>query len=46
MLFKQADRCAMGSLLSVILSDMWIVKMEKNMVIPHKPIFLTGKLMI
>ena len=37
--FKQTDRCAMGGLLSVTLSDIWMVKMEINIVIPHRPIF-------
>ena len=37
--FKQTDGCAMGGPLSVILSDIWMVKMENNIVIPHKPIF-------
>ena len=29
----------MGGLLSVTLLDIWMVKMENNIVIPHKPIF-------
>ena len=29
----------MGGLLSVTLSNIWMVKMENNVVIPHKPIF-------
>ena len=37
--FKQTDGCAMGGPLSVTLSDIWMVKMENNIVIPHKPIF-------
>ena len=37
--FKQTDRCGMGGLLSVTLSDIWMVKMEINIVIPHRPIF-------
>ena len=37
--FKQTDGCAIGGPLSVTLSDIWMVKMENNIVIPHKPIF-------
>ena len=37
--FKQTDGCAMGGPLSVALSDIWMVKMENNIVIPHRPIF-------
>ena len=37
--FKQTDGCAMGGFLSVTLSDIWMVKMENNVLIPHKPIF-------
>ena len=37
--FKQTDGCAMGRPLSVTLSDIWMVKMENNIVVPHKPIF-------
>ena len=37
--FKQTDGCAMGGPLSVTLSDIWMVKMENNIVIPHRPIF-------
>ena len=29
----------MGGPLTVILSDIWMVKMENNIVVPHKPIF-------
>ena len=29
----------MGGSLSITLSDIWMVKMENNIVIPHKPIF-------
>ena len=35
----QTDRCETGGPLSVTLSDIWMVKMENNIVIPHKPIF-------
>ena len=38
-LFKQTDGCAMGDSLYVTLSDIWIAKMENNIVTPHKPIF-------
>ena len=38
-LFKQTDGCAMDSPLSVTLSDIWMIKMENNVLIPHKPIF-------
>ena len=44
--FKQADGCSMGYPLCVTLSDIWMVKMENNIVIPHKPIFIKGTLMI
>ena len=37
--FKQTDVCAMGGPLSVTLSDIWMVKMENNIAIPHRPIF-------
>ena len=37
--FMQTDGCAMGVPLSVTLSDIWLVKMENNIVIPHRPIF-------
>ena len=37
--FKQTDGCAMGGPLSVTLSDIWMVKMENNIVMLHKPIF-------
>ena len=37
--FKQTDGCEMGGPLSVTLSDICMVKMENNNVIPHKPIF-------
>ena len=36
--FKQGEGCAMGGPLSVTLSGIWMVKMENNIVIPHKPI--------
>ena len=32
--FRQTDGCAMGGLLSVTLSDIWMVKMENNIVMP------------
>ena len=37
--FIQPDGCAMGDPLSVTLSDIWMDKMENNIVIPHKQIF-------
>ena len=37
--FKQTDGCAMGGPLPVTLSDIWMVKMENNIIMPHKPIF-------
>ena len=37
--FKQTDGCAIGGPLSVTLSHIWMVKMENNIAIPHKPIF-------
>ena len=36
--FKQTDEFAMGGPLSVTLSDIWMVKIENNIVIPHRPI--------
>ena len=35
--FRQTDQCTMGG--PSLLSDIWIVKMENNIVIPHKLIF-------
>ena len=37
--FKQTDACAMDGPLSVTLLDIWMVKMENNILITHKPIF-------
>ena len=37
--FKQTGECATGGPLSVTLSDIWTVKMENNIVMPHKPTF-------
>ena len=36
---KQTDKFAMVGPLSVTLSDIWMVKIENNIVIPHKPTF-------
>ena len=36
---KETDKFAMIGPLSVTLSDIWMVKMENNIVIPHKPTF-------
>ena len=36
---KQVDGCTMGGPLSVTFSDIYIVKMENDVVIPSKPIF-------
>ena len=36
---KQVDGCTMGGPLSVTFSDIYMVKMENNVVIPSKPIF-------
>ena len=36
---KQVDGCTMGAPLSVTFSDIYIVKMENDVVIPSKPIF-------
>ena len=38
--FKQTNGCAIDDPLSVTLSDIWMVKMENNIVMPHKPSFL------
>ena len=38
-LIKQIDGCPMGGLISVIFSDIYMCKMEENVVIPLKPIF-------
>ena len=38
-LFKQTDGCAMDSPLSATLTDIWMVKMENNILVPHKLIF-------
>ena len=37
--FKQTDGCAMGGPLSVTFSDIFMIKMENDIVIPTKPIF-------
>ena len=37
---KQVDGCTMGGPLFVIFSDIHIVKMENDVVIPSKPIFI------
>ena len=37
--FEQTDGYAMGGALSVTLSNIWIVKMENNIVIPRKLVF-------
>ena len=44
--FKQTYGCATGGLLAVTLSDIWMLKMENNILIPHRPIFIKGMLMI
>ena len=36
---KQVDGCTMGGPLSVTFSDIYMVKMENDIVIPSKPIF-------
>ena len=36
---KQVDGCTMGGPLSVTFSDIYMVKIENNVVIPSKPIF-------
>ena len=38
--FKQTNGCAIDDPLSVTLSDIWMVKMENYIVMPHKPSFL------
>ena len=37
--FKQTDGSAMRGPLSITLSDIWMVKMENNIVLPHRSIF-------
>ena len=37
--YKQTDGCSMGGPLSVILSDIWMTKMENEIVIPKQPKF-------
>ena len=37
--FKEADGCAMGGPLSVTFSDIFMIKMGNDLVIPTKPIF-------
>ena len=39
-LLKQVDGCTMGGPLSVTLSEIYMVKMENDVVIPSKPIFI------
>ena len=36
---KQVDGCTIGEPLSVTFSDIYVVKMENDVVIPSKPIF-------
>ena len=36
---KQVDSCTMGGPLSIALSDIYMAKMENDVVIPYKPIF-------
>ena len=36
----------MDGSLSVTLSDIWMIKIENNIVIPYKPIFIKGALTI
>ena len=38
-LIKQIDRCPMGSPVSVVSSDIFMCKMEEDVVVPAKPIF-------
>ena len=38
-LIKQIDGCPMGGLVSVVFSDIFMCKMEDNVVVPAKPIF-------
>ena len=38
-LIKQIDECPMGGPISVVFSDIYLCKMEENVVIPLKPIF-------
>ena len=40
--FKQVDGCIMGGPLSVSFSDIYIVKLENDVVTPSKPIFYYG----
>ena len=39
MFYKQLDDCAIGGLLSVTLSDIYMAKMENDIVEKHKPKF-------
>ena len=39
-LFKQTEGCSMGGSLSVTLADIHMIRTEKDIVIPLKPIFL------
>ena len=39
MFYKQIDGCAMGGLLSVTLADIWMTKMEHDIVKPTRPTF-------
>ena len=37
--YKQIDGCTMGGPLPVTFSDIFMIKMESEIVIPHKPLF-------
>ena len=39
MLIKQIDGCAVGGQISVVLSDIYVCKIEENIVGPSKPLF-------
>ena len=38
-LIKQIDGCSMGGPVSVVFSDIFMCKMEEDVVVPAKPIF-------
>ena len=38
--YQQTDGCSMGGPLSVIMSDIWMVKMENDVVKPKKTVIL------
>ena len=38
-LYKQIEGCTMGGPLSVVLANIFLTKMEKDIISPHKPIF-------